>query len=287
MAGPAGDGARPNGPLQEVRRSADTLAGMDQAAFFDLDKTILAKSSTLAFSRPLYKAGFLGRRAVLRMAVAQLFYVVFGADEAQMERARDELLNLISGWRREDVESLVRETLTDVAEPLVYAEALFLIDEHVRRGRRVFVVSAGLEEIVRPIAEHVGVGEVIATRVKTDLQGRYLPEVEVYAMGPGKADLIRAVADRDGIDLEGSYAYSDSATDLPMLEAVGNPVPVNPERELRKVAEERDWPILEFQRPVSLGTRLPKPSPLVGMAVAASMAAAVAALLLLRRRSAR
>ena len=260
---------------------------MDQAAFFDLDKTILAKSSTLAFSRPLYKAGFLGRRAVLRMAVAQLFYVVFGADEAQMERARDELLNLISGWRREDVESLVRETLTDVAEPLVYAEALFLIDEHVRRGRRVFVVSAGLEEIVRPIAEHVGVGEVIATRVKTDLQGRYLPEVEVYAMGPGKADLIRAVADRDGIDLEGSYAYSDSATDLPMLEAVGNPVPVNPERELRKVAEERDWPILEFQRPVSLGTRLPKPSPLVGMAVAASMAAAVAALLLLRRRSAR
>jgi HAD superfamily hydrolase (TIGR01490 family) len=140
---------------------------MQQAAFFDLDKTVIAKSSTLAFGKPLYKAGFLGRKALARMGLAQVFYLLFGADEDQLERARDELLHLIAGWQRDEIEQLVRETLTDVAEPLVYAEALFLIDEHARRGRRVIIISASPEEIVRPIAEHIGVREVIATKTST------------------------------------------------------------------------------------------------------------------------
>ncbi|MEA2010814.1 MAG: haloacid dehalogenase-like hydrolase, partial [Actinomycetota bacterium] len=105
---------------------------MQEAAFFDLDKTVIAKSSTLAFGKPLYKAGFLGKRALARMGLAQAFYMLFGADEEQLERARDELLQLTAGWERAEFEQLVRETLADVAEPLVYAEALFLIDEHIR-----------------------------------------------------------------------------------------------------------------------------------------------------------
>jgi len=258
---------------------------MQQAAFFDLDKTVIAKSSTLAFGKPLYKAGFLGRRALARMGLAQVFYRLFGADEDQLERARDELLQLIAGWQRDEIEQLVRETLGDVAEPLVYAEALFLIDEHTRSGRRVIIISASPEEIVRPIAEHIGVNEVIATKVKTDAQGRYLPEIDVYAMGPGKATAMRRLAEIEDIDLEGSYAYSDSVTDLPMLEAVGNPVAVNPEKELRAIAEEREWPILEFQRPVSVGPTIPRPSPLTGAAVALSAAALAAAVALLKHRS--
>jgi len=258
---------------------------MQQAAFFDLDKTIIAKSSTLAFGKPLYKAGFLGRKALARMGLAQVFYRLFGADEGQLERARDELLQLIAGWQRDEIEQLVRDTLGDVAEPLVYAEALFLIDEHARKGRRVIIISASPEEIVRPIAEHIGVHEVIATKVKTDAQGRYLPEIDVYAMGPGKAVAMQDLARRESIDLEGSYAYSDSITDLPMLEAVGHPVAVNPERELRALAEERRWPILEFQRPVSVGPTIPRPSPLTGAAVALSVAALGAAIALLKHRA--
>jgi HAD superfamily hydrolase (TIGR01490 family) len=258
---------------------------MQQAAFFDLDKTVIAKSSTLAFGSPLYHAGFLGRRALARMGIAHTMYLLFGADEDQLERARDELLHLIAGWQRDEIEQLVREALTDVVEPLVYAEALFLIDEHIRRGRRVVIVSASPEEIVRPIAEHIGVREVIATRVKTDSQGRYIPEVDVYAMGPGKVEAIRRLAEGDGIDLETSFAYSDSVTDLPMLEMVGNPVAVNPEKELRAIAEDRGWPILVFQRPVSVGPTIPRPSPLTGAAVALSAAALAAAVALLRRRA--
>jgi HAD superfamily hydrolase (TIGR01490 family) len=258
---------------------------MDQAAFFDLDKTVIARSSALAFGRPLYQAGLLGRRALLKMGLGQLFYVLFGADEEQMQRAGDQLLDLIAGWHRADVERLVEETLIEVADPLVYAEALFLIDEHLRQGRRVVIISASPEEIVRPLARHIGVEEVIATRVKTDVMGRYLPELERYAMGPGKADAMEGMAAREGVDLAGSYAYSDSITDLPMLEAVGNPVVVNPEKDLLKIAEEREWPVLQFQRPVSLGPRLPRPSGLTGVAVAASLVAVAAALLLLKKRS--
>ncbi len=258
---------------------------MQEAAFFDLDKTVIAKSSTLAFGKPLYKAGFLGKKALARMGLAQAFYMLFGADEEQLERARDELLQLTAGWKRDEFEQLVRETLADVAEPLVYAEALFLIDEHIRSGRRVIIISASPEEIVRPIAEHIGVWEVIATRIKTDAQGRFIPEIEVYAMGPGKAEAMENVAREKGIDLSGSFSYSDSITDLPMLEAVGNPVAVNPEKELRAIAEERGWPILEFQRPVSVGPTIPRPSPLTGAAVALSAAALAAAVVLMKRRT--
>jgi HAD superfamily hydrolase (TIGR01490 family) len=255
------------------------------AAFFDLDKTVIAKSSTLAFGKPFYKAGFVGRRTLMKLGFAQLFYLLFGADEDQLERARDQMLRLTAGWHRTEIEQLVEETLEEVADPLVYAEALFLIDEHQRQGRDVYIVSASPVEIVRPIGRHIGVTNVIATRVKTDAAGFFLPELEVYAMGPGKVDAIRAVAERDQLDLAGSYAYSDSTTDLPMLESVGHPVVVNPERDLRRIAEERSWPIVEFQRPVSLGS--PRRVPIIsGATVAAAVAGAVAMALLRRRTTA-
>lgn len=273
--------------LRAVSGATDTLDEMREAAFFDLDKTVIARSSTLAFGKPLYKAGFLGRRAMMRMALAQLVYLLFGADHDQLTRARDELLHLIEGWSKADIERLVEETLAEVADPLVYAEALFLIDEHTRQGRQVYIVSASPEEIVRPIARHIGVPNVIATKVRTDADGRYLAELDQYAMGPGKAEAMAQVAQRVGIDLSASYAYSDSATDLPMMEAVGHPIAVNPERDLRKIAEEREWPILEFQRPVTLGPAIPRPSPLAGVAAGVSLAALAAAIVLLKRREKR
>ncbi|CAN5516473.1 MAG: HAD family hydrolase [Acidimicrobiia bacterium] len=259
---------------------------MQQAAFFDLDKTVIAKSSTLAFGKPFYKAGFVGRRTLAKFGFAQVFYVLFGADEGQLERVRDQMLRLTEGWHRAEIEQLVEETLQDVADPLVYAEALTLIDEHKREGRRVFLVSASPEQIVRPIGRHIGVTEIIATRIKTDSAGFFLPELEFYAMGSGKADAIRALAERQNLDLEGSYAYSDSTTDLPMMEVVGHPVAVNPEKELRRIAEEREWPILEFQRPVSLRTPLHQNVPLIsGATIGAALLGGLVTIAILRKRA--
>ena len=220
----------------------------------------------------------------MKAAVAQLLYVVFGADQKQLERGRDRMLALTKGWRKAELERLVTETLEEVAAPLVYAEALFLIDEHLRQDRRVVIVSASPEEIVAPIARFFGVNEVIATRNKTDAEGRFLGELEQYVQGPGKVEAIARYAAAANIDLGDSYAYSDSATDIPMLEMVGNPVVVNPDRELKDHAEEHEWPVLEFTRQVAPADRLVQRNPVLSGAVLAAAAAALAAFILTRRR---
>ncbi len=248
------------------------------AAFFDLDKTIIAKSSTLAFGRPLYKAGLLNRRALLKAGIAQIIYVMVGADHDQMEKVREQMLALTKGWDRQQVTELVRETVDEIVAPLVYAEALDLIDEHHRAGRKVVIISSSPEEVVRPLAVYLGVDDVIATRSRSGPDGRYTGELEFYAYGPGKAEAIREMARREGLRLEDSYAYSDSVTDLPMLETVGHPVVVNPDSELEDIASERDWQVRDFERPVTLRTRLatlPKPVPIIsGAAIAGALGSA-------------
>jgi HAD superfamily hydrolase (TIGR01490 family) len=259
---------------------------MTEAAFFDLDKTVIAKSSTLAFTGRLYKAGMLGRRTLLRAAVGQLMYRLFGADEDALAKARETMLQMTRGWDRAEVGRVVEEALEEVVAPLVYAEALFLIDEHMREGRRVYIVSASPEEVVRPLARYMGVTDVIATRAKVDADGKYTGEVDVYAFGEHKAEAVRSVAEKEGISLGDSYAYSDSATDLPLLRLVGHPHAVNPEKALREAAEDHGWPILEFRRRVSLTERLTQPVPLIsGATLALAIGAAVAWAVLRRRRS--
>ncbi len=143
---------------------------------------------------------------------------------------------------------------------------------------------------MRPLARHFGVSGVIATRAETGPDGRYTGELEFYAYGDGKAEAVRAAAERSGIDLARSFAYTDSITDLPLLEAVGNPVAVNPDKELRKAAEERAWPIRDFHRPVRLRTRIasavPAPRASLAAALAAAGVAAVLVWVVLRSRAA-
>ncbi|MCJ7726647.1 MAG: HAD-IB family hydrolase [Acidimicrobiia bacterium] len=257
---------------------------MIQAAFFDLDKTIIAKSSTLAFTGKLHKAGLLGRRTLMRAALSQTFYVLFGADHDQLEKTREILMALTKGWDKAEIEALVEQTLDEVVAPLVYAEALFLIDEHLREGRKVYIVSASPEEVVRPLARYIGVDDVIATKARVDEKGRYTGEVELYAYAETKAEVIRAVAEEHDIDLSESYAYSDSATDLPMMRVVGHPVAVNPDRELKEACEANGWPILEFTRQVGLTSRLTRPVPLISGATVMLGIGAVAAWILTRRK---
>jgi HAD superfamily hydrolase (TIGR01490 family) len=259
------------------------------AAFFDLDKTIIAKSSTLAFGRPFFHGGLINRRAVLKASYAQLVYLVAGADEDQMGRMRDYLAALCAGWDAQQVHDIVTETLHDIVDPLIYDEAAAAIEEHKANGRDVVLVSSSGEEVVGPIGEMVGADHVIATRMVVE-DGRYTGAIAFYAYGPNKATAIAELARREGYDLDACYAYSDSATDLPMLEAVGHPTAVNPDRALRRIAQQRGWPVLDFSRTVSLRSRLvglrTPPTPVVaGTAVGVAASVVGLAWYAARRRS--
>jgi len=265
--------------LRSVHRSA---------AFFDLDKTIIARSSALAFGRPFRAGGLINRRAALKAAYAQLVYLVAGADEDQMNRMRDYVTEMCTGWDVQQVREIVAETLFEIVDPLIYAEAAELIEEHRAMGREVVIVSSSGEEVVGPIGELVGADRVIATRMVVE-DGRYTGQVEYYAYGPTKAAAMRELARAADYDLADCYAYSDSITDLPMLEAVGHPTAVNPDRALRRAARERDWPVVVFSRPVSLRGRLAnlrgQRRPVVGTAVGVGAAVAGIAWYAARSRS--
>lgn len=261
------------------------------AAFFDLDKTVIARSSTLAFSRSFYQGGLINRRAVMRSAYAQFVYLVGGADHDQMERMRAYLSSMCTGWDVQQVKDIVSETLHELIDPIIYDEAATLIEEHHLAGRDVVIVSSSGAEVVEPIGEMLGADRVIATRMVVE-DGRYTGDIEFYAYAENKAIAIRELAEREGYDLAGSYAYSDSATDVPMLEAVGHPHAVNPDRALRREAVARDWPVLVFTKPVRLrdrfsGVSLPPPGALAAVAVSAGAATAGVVWLAARRRNGR
>jgi HAD superfamily hydrolase (TIGR01490 family) len=257
------------------------------AAFFDLDKTVIAKSSTLAFGRPFFHGGLINRRAVLKAAYAQFVFSLAGADAQQMERLRGQLTQMCTGWDVGTVHEIVRETLHEIVDPLVYAEAADLIEEHRLAGREIVIVSSSGADVVEPIGEMLGADRVIGTRMVTE-DGRYTGEIDFYAYGENKAVALREVAEAGGYDLADCYAYSDSITDLPMLSAVGHPTAVNPDRSLRKAAMERGWPVCEFTRPVPLRARFsPPPAPVMTGAAVGVGAAVVGLAWYARHRSAR
>ncbi|MFC4943257.1 HAD family hydrolase [Pseudonocardia sp. GCM10023141] len=242
------------------------------AAFFDLDKTIIAGSSALAFSRPFRRQGLISRRAALRSVYAQLMVVFAGADEDTMDLLRQRITVLCTGWDVAQIRSIVAETLHEIVEPLVYAEATALIAEHRALGDEIVVLSASGLEVVEPIAALVGADRCLATRMGVD-HGRYTGEIEYYCYGEEKAAAARAIAAERGFRLEDCHAYSDSITDLPLLEAVGHPTAVNPDRALRRAALQRGWPVLTFDNPVALRSRFRSRVPRV--AVATGVAAVV------------
>jgi HAD superfamily hydrolase (TIGR01490 family) len=242
--------------------------GAVEAAFFDLDKTVIAKPSIMAFARDFRREGLLTRRSMAKGLWLQLVYVHVGAGPKKLTRARQSVLALTRGWDQAQVRSVVRDGLVAAIDPITYAEARELIDEHRRRGRRVYLVSAAPAEIVEPLAAHLGAHEALASVARVDHNGRYTGDIERYAYGPEKASMIRRVATRDNVDLAASWAYSDSVTDVPMLEAVGHPVAVNPDRPLRRIAQMRGWEVVRFDRtlpiePLAAGP-LAEPAPAAG-----------------------
>jgi HAD superfamily hydrolase (TIGR01490 family) len=218
---------------------------MAAAAFFDLDRTLIRRSSALALAGSFRRHGVIGRTQLAKATLMQLLFVVRGANEAAVRKASEEGPALLRGFSTERLRKLVDTALEPTLRPLVYPEALELARWHQDQGERVYIVSSTLQEIVDALAADLGFDGALGLVCET-ADGVYTGRAVRTCHGAGKADAVRELAAEQGIDLAGSTAYSDSASDLPLLEAVGFAVAVNPDRTLRRAAEERGWPLRAF-----------------------------------------
>jgi HAD superfamily hydrolase (TIGR01490 family) len=215
------------------------------AAFFDLDRTLISRSSSLALAGSFYRRGLIGRRQLLKARVAQLFFTRAGAGHGRAGQTADAAMAILEGLPVELLEEIVEEAWQPVLRPLVYREALDAAAAHDRRGEPVYVVSGALQEVVDRLAAELGFAGALGSRAEVE-GGVYTGRLERRLLGDGKAEALAELAAGDGIDLAVSTAYSDSHSDLPFLESVGTPVAVNPDRELRRVAEARGWSVERF-----------------------------------------
>jgi HAD superfamily hydrolase (TIGR01490 family) len=222
------------------------------AAFFDLDRTLMAGSSGLHWARAARGAGLLTRRRMARYGWENVKFRLQGSTDTATDRVRREVGEMIAGQRVVDLQRLAPKVLAGVL-PRLYPQMLDVAHAHQDAGRPVYICTAASQEMAGMLADVLSFDGALGARSEV-VDGRYTG----HAAGPftyreGKAQAMRELADAEGIDLGASYAYSDSESDLPMLRAVGHPVVVNPDAELARVAREEGWEIMRFER---LGRRL-------------------------------
>jgi HAD superfamily hydrolase (TIGR01490 family) len=215
------------------------------AAFFDLDRTLIRRSSVLALAPSFRARGLISRIDLAKSAFWQLLFVARGASAERVRSAAEDGMRILDGFSVEEMQSVVGDAMEPVLRPLVYAEPLHLVQHHRARGERVYVVSATLQEIVEHIADDLGFDGAIGSTCEV-VDGRYTGRTLRAAHGEGKARALRELAAADDLDLSASTAYSDSYSDVPFLEAVGFPVAVNPDRRLKAIARARAWPTIRF-----------------------------------------
>lgn len=244
----------------ELPPAGSSPAGHRAAAYFDLDKTILATSSTWALGTPMRRSGLISSRALAYGLIAQIPYLLVGTGTQRSSSLMEHLALMSAGISRRDLMEVVEGALTTAIEPAVYAEALDLIEGHRRAGHDVVVVSASISEMVTPIARLVGADRAVATHMEVGEDGLFTGRISRSMLHSEKVVALREDAAAHGIDPARCWAYSDSISDEPMLSAVGHPVAVNPDRDLRRLAQERDWPVRDFARPVRLRPRWEPPS---------------------------
>jgi HAD superfamily hydrolase (TIGR01490 family) len=215
------------------------------AAFFDLDKTLMEGSSALHFARAAYKAGMVSRRKIVANAWANLRFRLRGSTDEQTDELRERVLDSIAGQRVVDLARLGPDVLAGVL-PLMYEEMLREAWEHQDAGRPAYIVTAASQELADVLARVLVFEGGLGMRSEVR-DGVYTGHpAGPFTYREGKAEAIRELAERKGIDLARSYAYSDSESDLPMLRAVGHPVAVNPDSELERVARDEGWRIMRF-----------------------------------------
>ncbi len=216
-------------------------------AFFDLDRTVMSGASTYYFAKAAVKSGFYSRRLLLRSAWKTFWFKRRGATDEQSEGVRDQVLAAVKGRTRAGMEALLPEVLGSILLN-VYPEIYRRILDHERAGVPTYLCSASPVEVVQPVARALGMTGALATCAETDAEGTYTGQlIGAFCYGGGKVVAMDAEAAKAGIDLESSWAYSDSVSDLPMLERVGHAVAVNPDRTLRDLALEREWEIVRVE----------------------------------------
>ena len=218
---------------------------MAAAAFFDLDRTLIKRSSVLALAGTFRRRGLISRLDLVKSAFWQVLFVLRGASAERVRSAAEDGMKILNGFSVAEMQHLVGDSMETVLRPLVYEEPLRLVERHRARGERVYIVSATLQEIVQHIADDLGFDGAIGSTCEI-VDGVYTGRTLRAAHGAGKADALRALAADEGFDLAESTAYSDSYSDVPFLEAVGHPVAANPDRKLRRIAVERGWPVVDF-----------------------------------------
>ncbi len=249
------------------------------AAFFDLDRTLMEGSSAFQFGRAAFKAGLLSRRQLISDGWANVRFRLQGATDETTHALRDRISASLEGTRVKDLERLGPDVLARIL-PRVYPQMLSVAYEHQDAGRRVYIFTAASQELAELLAHVLTFDGGIGSQFSKVSDGCFTGEpTGLFIYGADKARAIKRLAEREGIDLEASYAYSDSSSDLPMLRAVGHPVAVNPDKELLAEARENGWQVLRFDR---LGRRL---KTTVGVAGAAAAGGAVSAAVVRRRRS--
>lgn len=214
------------------------------AAFFDLDRTLLADSSGLLLADALVEAGLLSERDRTIARATRRAYRAIGETWIGMQITRRSVRR-IAGWSRADLRNAAHRAL-DVLDGAVYDEARELIRRHRSEGLLVCMATSTGRDIVEPLADRLGMDDVIATEYEDEgglLTGNF---IGAWLWGPDKADAVRAWAEKHDVDLAESYAYSDSFYDRPLLEAVGMPRAVNPDPLLHAYAVSKGWPVLRF-----------------------------------------
>jgi HAD superfamily hydrolase (TIGR01490 family) len=251
------------------------------AAFFDLDRTLMEGSSAFQFGRAAYRAGLLSRRQLMADGWANLMFRLRGASDEASHELRDRISESLAGTRVRDMERLGVDVLAGVL-PRIYPQVLALAYEHQDAGRRVYIVTAASQGLAEMLARVLAFDGAIGSQFSEVIDGVYTGHpAGLFVYGSEKARAIEQLAEREGIDLAQSYAYSDSASDLPMLRLVGHPVVVNPDSALAKTARTERWEVLRFDR---LGRRLKAAVGLVGAAVAGGAGSAAIAARGRRRR---
>ncbi len=228
--------------------TAYVSAAGPSAAFFDLDRTLIAGSSAFALARAARSTNMMPTRELLRDAVSAATFKMRGDhDTGASDAARDRILGFVRGQRQDDLLAL-NEQVLPVLLGKIRPEARRLVDIHRHAGRATYIVSAAPKEIVEPLAISLGMTGGIGT-VGEVVDGVYTGELAgPFCYGTGKVDAIHELARWDGLDLTQCYAYSDSASDLPMLSAVGHPVAVNPDSKLERHARRHGWPVVIFSQ---------------------------------------
>jgi HAD superfamily hydrolase (TIGR01490 family) len=223
------------------------------AAFFDLDKTLMAGSSGMQFARVAARQGIVSRRQLASWGFEHLRYRLRGTTDERTAEVLKAARELIAGVPAKTIERMGPEVMAAIL-PRVYPQMLDEVHAHQDAGRSTFIVSAAGNDVVTSLAGVLGMEGGIGTRYEVDAAGEFSGRLDgPFVYGPGKVEAMESFAAEHGIDLAASYAYSDSLSDLPMLRAVGNPVAVNPDPPLAEIARAEGWQTLRFER---LGRRL-------------------------------